>query len=134
MRLVVHAPREVMHAAHAPRAPARFRRVANVDDAGGSAEAEPGPAALGGELLEAEDRGQELIRRRRVAFPDLRAVQAADLLRSGYRTPVPGREGASRRRLNERHMQAVRIGERQHLLAEARLHWARLRPIALQTT
>src|SRR6185436_2712900 len=95
---------------------------------------EPGPAALGGELLEAEDRGQELLRRRRVAFPELRAVQAADLLRGGYRTPVPGREGASRRRLDERHMQAVRIGERQHLLAEARLHGARLRPVALQTT
>ena len=81
----------------------------DVDDAGGAAEAETGPAALGRELLEAEDRGQELLGRRRVAFPDLGAVQAADLPRGRHRAALPGRERSSSRRFDERDVQAVRI-------------------------
>src|SRR5258707_11817224 len=122
-----------MYAADAPRAAPRFRRVTDVDDAGGAAETEAGPAAFGRELLDAEDRRQELLRRRRVALPDLGAAQAADLLRDRHIAGRPRRERSSRGRFDERDVQAVRIREPEHLLTEARVHGSRLRSIAQQT-
>ena len=65
--LVVHPPREMVHAADAPRATPRFERVLQIDDAGGILEAVPCPAALSCERLEAEEAGQEVSSDRRVA-------------------------------------------------------------------
>src|SRR5262249_44503887 len=111
--------REMMHAADAPGAATRFRRVANVDDAGGAAESETGPAVLGRQLFEAEDRRQKSLRRRRVAFPELGAVETANLPFRADGTALPRGERPRLGALHQRHLQAVRIREGEHALSKS---------------
>ena len=134
MRLVVHAPGEMVDAADAPGAAPRIRGVADVDDARGVVEPVARPAVLLGDLLEAQHRGQESGRRRQIALPELRAVEAAHLMLGSHGAVVPGRERPAGRsgRLDERDAQPVRIDERQRALAEARLDRVDARAVLLE--
>ena len=124
MRLVVHAPGEVVDAADAPRAAPLARRLADVDDAGGVVEAVARPAVLLAELLEAERRAV-----RKLAVAAASRSQSARRSRpriwrsTGTGLPSHGVEAARAGLVGSTSatLQAVRIDERQHRVAEARL-------------
>src|SRR3954447_7516063 len=99
VRVVVDAPGEMMHAADAPRAAARFGRGADVDHARRAVGAVACPATLGTEHLKAEDRGQKMDGRRGIALPHLRAEETANLVFRLDGAVVPRRERPSGRRL-----------------------------------
>ena len=122
MQVVVHAPREMMNAADAPRAAAFVGRLADVHDPGAVGETVARPSVLFGDALEAEHRRQELGGRRQAPFPDLRAVQASHLTFGLDGAVLPRREFLPLRTrwFHEREPQPVRIDERQHAIAEAR--------------
>src|SRR5437764_178144 len=134
MLLVVHAPREVMDAADAPRAAAPFGRLANVEHARRALEAVADYAVFLAEALEAEHVGDERLGHLGLALPHLRAVQPPDLPFVRHAAAIPGRERALRRhaRLDKRHLESVRIDERQHAIAEALLDGAKRHAVLLQ--
>src|SRR5687768_14485917 len=68
MRLVIHAPGEMVHGDRAPAAAALRRRLTDVDDSGGVTKAVARPAVLLPELLEPHPALDERCGRRRVAF------------------------------------------------------------------
>jgi hypothetical protein len=122
----------MVHAADAPAAAARLGRVPQIDDPGAVGEPVPRPVAFGGELLKPEHRGQEARRLRGVALPQLRAVQSADLPLRRHGAPVPRREGTAGFPLDEDQIQPVRIGEREHVIAEPGIRWSGMRAVSLE--
>ena len=124
--VVGDAPRQVMDAADAPRAAARLgRHFPDVDILAGAASAhgEAVPVALGADVAEAEDVGQERRREREAVLPQPRALEAAHLALDGDRAVVPRRERPRQRvgRFDQRDAQAVRVDQRQRAAPEAEL-------------
>ena len=133
--LVVDPPGEMVHAADAPGATLGARRLAEIDDARGVREAVARPPVLAAQALEAEDVGQERLRDPGAPFPELRAIEPADLMPGRNRAAVPWRERAlpSGRAFDEREAEAVRIDQRQDLVAEPRLARAQAGAVSFQT-
>src|SRR5262245_39305388 len=121
MLLVIHAPREMVDRPDTPRAASSFGRLPHIQDAGRTAEPVANKAVLFPESLKAQHVGDETLRRLGVALPDLRAIETTHLSLLRNAAAVPRREIARRHLpwLDERHLQPVRIDQRQHTVAEA---------------
>src|SRR6266850_4565423 len=134
MRLVLHAPREMVDRAHAPHAAPCLGGLGDIEEGAGSAlrDLVAVPAVLAARGPEAHHVREERGGLGEAALADSRAVQAPDLMlrRDGAR--LGGREGAAawRRCLDERYPEPVRVGQRKCLLSEARLDRADRRPVA----
>jgi hypothetical protein len=135
MRLIVHAPREVVDRPDAPATARHVPALTNVHHAPAVAEAVARPALLRPERFEPEHAREEAHRGVLIAFPQAAAVQTAHLGFAGHCTVRPGGEWPFRiaRALNEREPQSMRIGHRQHLRAEPHLGRRGLRAVALET-
>ena len=81
--------------------------------------AETHPVAVRTQLLKAEHFGQEARGARQVALPEPGRMQATNLVFGRHRAAGPGRGYAWVIGLDQRQVQAVRVGEWQNLLPEA---------------
>src|SRR5262249_33908465 len=112
-------------AAHAPVATRRAGCGADVDDAARSATlgGVALPLALGPDVREAHDAGQECSRGRQFALPQARALQPADLALDRHGTAVQGSEGAAQGppALDRAAVEAGRVDEGKGALTEAGL-------------
>src|ERR1041384_7935972 len=111
----------MMHGSATPRAATLVRRFAHIDDPRGIAKAVARPFAFVRNQLKAQDTSQELDRGRSLSLPDLRAVQAADLMLARDRSAFPRLERTRRHksRFNQRHVQTMRIDQLQDRVAES---------------
>src|SRR5262245_62340782 len=134
MLLVIHAPREMVDRPDTPRAASAFGRLPHIQDAGRTAEPVPNKTVLFPEPFKAQDVGDETLRRLGVALPHLRAIETTDLSLFRNAAAVPRREVARRHLswLDERHLQPVRIDQRQHTVAEATLDGANRYAVLLE--
>src|SRR5262245_21924273 len=121
MFLVVDAPRKMVDAPDAPCAAAAFGCLAHIEHARGAAETVADDAVLFPESLKPEDVGDETLRHFGIALPHLRAVEAAYLPLLRNAAAVPWRKAAGRRLawLDERHLEPMRIDQRQQTVAKA---------------
>src|SRR5829696_3703551 len=133
MRIIVHAPREMVHAADTPSSAALTRRLTNIDDAGCVRELVACPAILGADPLETERVLQEGLGGRCVAFPDACTEQSAHLMFDIDRTLLPGLERTAAVVFNQRQFEPVGIDQRQRLVAEAVLDRLNDHAIFLET-
>ena len=127
MRVIVHAPGQMVHRAHAPAAAPLVGRLADVHEAGGVAEPVPRPSVFVAQALEAERAGEEAARRDGAALPQPRAVEAANLPFRRHGAAIPRRERPRRSRgaFDERQAKPVRVDDRKVPVAESRLHRVR---------
>src|SRR6187200_1269076 len=135
MLLILHAPREVVDRADTPRAAPPFGRLTHIQHARGAAETVADDAVFFTEAFKTEDVGDESLRQLGVAFPHLRTVEAPHLPLLRNAAAIPRRKPARRYlpRLDERHLESMRIDQRQQTVTEALFDRADRNAVLLET-